>query len=117
MVYGNVCAFCNLQLKLIEAAHIVPVRIDNSTDKTSNGVALCALHHKSYDYALVTFNHRFEIRYDETKMDKLKKIGHDGGMRQFINNLRPAIIVPPEQRDRPNIDYVKRANRIRGWKF
>ncbi len=54
--YGHRCAFCDIQLGLVEAAHIVPVSHEASTDDTHNGVSLCALHHKAYDAALVTFN-------------------------------------------------------------
>ncbi|GAB4506753.1 MAG: hypothetical protein Fur0017_30080 [Anaerolineales bacterium] len=50
--YSNRCAFCDIQLKLIEAAHILPVSYEGSTDETSNGIALCSLHHKAYDKSL-----------------------------------------------------------------
>lgn len=47
--YDYACAVCGVQLRLVEAAHIVPVGVPRSTDETVNGVALCALHHDAYD--------------------------------------------------------------------
>src|SRR5690606_35052503 len=38
--YEHKCAMCGVQLELIDAAHILPVAADQSTDDTNNGVAL-----------------------------------------------------------------------------
>src|SRR5690606_38558092 len=54
--YQHRCAFCEVQLRLLDAAHILPVAHPDSDDLVTNGVALCALHHRAYDAALVTFN-------------------------------------------------------------
>jgi len=37
--YGSRCAFCGIKLKLNEAAHIIPVSHEASTDETSNGIS------------------------------------------------------------------------------
>jgi putative restriction endonuclease len=37
------------------------------------------------------------------------------GMEKFIQNLRPLINLPPAKNDRPNINYIIKANEIRGW--
>lgn len=114
--YGNKCAFSGMQLKLIDAAHIVPVSYDNSTDDTANGIALSALYHRAYDKGLVTFNENYQIIVNTTEMKKLKEIGFDGGMDKFIKDLRPIISVPPSISDRPNVAFIKEANKLRGWK-
>lgn len=113
--YGFQCAVCNIQLKLIDASHIIPVNIEGSSDETSNGIALCPLHHRAYDRSLITFNEYYQVLNNENKMDKLREIGHDGKMEEFIRNLRPLIELPPSTDDRPNTNYIKRANKIRGW--
>lgn len=112
--YANKCAFCSIQLKLIDAAHIVPVQYEG-TDETSNGVALCALHHRAYDRNLVTFNADYQIIYSKDQFNKLREIGLDGGVEKFIDDLRAVIHLPPTVSDRPHIDYISRANQIRGW--
>jgi putative restriction endonuclease len=113
--YNYRCAFCDIQLNLIEAAHIIPVSYETSTDETRNGIALCTLHHKAYDNSLVTFNERYQIVSSEQKIENLRQINRDGGIQRFVNDLKPVIGVPPENRDRPHVNYVARANRIRGW--
>lgn len=114
--YGNKCAFSGMQLKLVDAAHILPVSSDKSTDDTFNGIALSALYHRAYDKGLVTFNEKYQIILKTNELTKLKEIGFDGGMEEFRNNLRPIINVPPAINDRPNINFIKEANKLRGWK-
>lgn len=115
--YGNKCAFSGMQLKLVDAAHILPVSFNTSTDDTSNGIALSALYHRAYDRGIVTFNEQYQIIVNSLEMKKLKEIGFDGGMDKFIKDLRPIINVPPAITDRPNINFIKEANRLRGWKI
>jgi putative restriction endonuclease len=115
--YGNKCAFSGLQLKLVDAAHILPVSYDTSTDDTSNGIALSALYHRAYDRGIVTFNEQYQTIVNTAEMKKLKEIGFDGGMDRFIKDLRPIINVPPAITDRPNINFIKEANQLRGWKI
>ena len=52
--YQHQCAFCGVQLELIDAAHIIPVAAVTSTDETKNGIALCKLHHTAFDRNLVS---------------------------------------------------------------
>src|SRR6266496_904566 len=60
--YSFHCAVCGIQLKLVEAAHIIPVNHDNGTDETRNGLALCALHHKAYDQGLITVVEDYSVQ-------------------------------------------------------
>jgi len=115
--YGNRCAFSGLQLKLVDAAHIVPVSSDGSTDETSNGIALSALYHRAYDRGLVTFNEKYQTVVNENAMKKLVEFGFDGGIRNFIRDIRPIINVPPAINDRPNVNFIREANKLRGWKI
>lgn len=112
--YSNKCAFCGVQLKLIDAAHIVPVQYDG-TDETSNGIALCALHHRAFDRNLVTFNGDYQILHNVKQFDQLREIGLDGGADKFVGDLRAVIHLPPTINDRPHVEYVDKANEIRGW--
>jgi putative restriction endonuclease len=114
--YGNKCAFSGVQLKLVDAAHILPVSHANSTDDTANGIALSALHHRAYDRGLITFNEQYQVVVNTDQAKRLKEIGFDGGMDRFVKELRPIIHLPPSVSDRPNLQFVKEANRLRGWK-
>lgn len=113
--YKDRCAFSGMQLGLVDAAHILPVEVETSTDTTSNGIALSTLYHRAYDWKMVTFNEQYQIVVNPTEMKRLKEIGFDGGMNDFIKMLRPLIHVPADKKDRPNVKYVSEANKQRGW--
>lgn len=115
--YSNRCAFSGMQLKLVDAAHIVPVSSEISTDETANGIALSALYHRAYDRGLVTFNDQYQILVNEEKLKELRNLGYDGGEDRFRSSLRPIIDVPPAVSDRPNVHLIREANRLRGWKI
>ncbi len=114
--YNYRCAFSGIQLKLVDAAHIVPVNFETSTDETSNGIALSAIHHKAYDKGLLTFTEDYKIIHNEKEINKLKELNLHGGIDKFLSNLRPIIDVPPAITDRPNVNYIKTANNLRGWR-
>jgi putative restriction endonuclease len=113
--YGHQCAMCGMQLRLIHGAHILPAAHEDSTDQTSNGVALCALHHRAYDRALVTFDPLFKVNVNEQMVNKLKTDDRAAGLASFCKYLRPLLIVPPDKKDRPAEKFVKAANVLRGW--
>lgn len=114
--YSYRCATCGIQLKLVEAAHIIPVNHENSTDETRNGLALCALHHKAYDQALITIGDDYLVKLNQLQVNELKKLSLDGGLASFAQGLRAMILLPPAISDRPHAEYIKIANQIRGWK-
>jgi putative restriction endonuclease len=114
--YNFHCAVCGIQLRLVEAAHIIPVNHENSTDETRNGLALCALHHKAYDQALVTIVDDYSIQVNRNQTTELQKQKLSDGLEKFSQDLRPIIILPPAVSDRPHAEYIRIANSIRGWK-
>lgn len=113
--YGHACAFCGIQLKLLESAHIVPVSEPTSTDETCNGVALCALHHKAYDKSLITFDTDFKLHVNEARVTELKELKLHGRLKQFRDDLFETVAIPAKKADQPRADYVKKANALRGW--
>ncbi len=113
--YSHQCATCSLQMDLVEAAHIVPVAVPNSTDETANGLALCTLHHKAYDRAIIAVDDQYHVLMSNSEKSRLQDIGHDGGMDSFIRGLRPLIILPPAINDRPNVRYLRKGREVRSW--
>ncbi|MDQ2696688.1 MAG: HNH endonuclease [Pseudomonadota bacterium] len=55
-------------------AHIIPVAADSSTDETTNGIALCALHHKAYDQNLLGFDEDYRIEISGSAVAELKEL-------------------------------------------
>ncbi len=115
--YNHRCAICGLQLRLLDGAHILPVADPDSTDETANGVALCALHHRAYDRMLVTFDTDFRVHINEMRVRELRAAGLTGKLRDFRDNLREVIHLPPEKGHRPKREFVEKANVLRGWNF
>jgi len=113
--YNFRCSVCGIQLKLVQAAHIVPVSHEQSTDETRNGLALCALHHLAYDRSLITVTENYSVILNDDKVEELRRKRLVEGLDNFRNNLRQYIILPPEVTQRPHVEYIKLANRIRGW--
>ncbi len=114
--YDYHCAMCGLQLKLVDAAHIIPVNHEKSTDETRNGLALCVLHHRAYDQALLTVWDDYSIRVNDAQVDQLRRIRRAGGVDTFLSNLGSVIRTPVVINDRPHVEYIRIANYIRNWK-
>lgn len=115
--YGHGCAMCTMQLRLLDAAHILPAAHPDSTDGTNNGVALCALHHRAFDRTLVTFDAEFRTHANEAMIQRLAAERRDGGLQAFRQALRPILALPPDRRDRPARHFVDSANELRGWPY
>lgn len=113
--YGHSCAMCGVQLRLVDGAHILPVAHVDSTDQTANGVALCALHHRSYDRGLVTFDADYSIIINKSRFQELIDSDRGKGGKAFRSSLRPVLAVPPDKKDRPAAKFVEKANMLRGW--
>jgi putative restriction endonuclease len=115
--YAATCAFCGVQLKLVEAAHIIPVAAESSTDETANGVALCALHHKAYDQNLLSFDEEYRIEISSTTMLSLTRLNLSGGLKHFQSGLKNAILLPADKRDYPSKQYISESRKIRRWRL
>jgi len=113
--YGNACSMCGVQLRLIDAAHILPVSTHNNDD-TSNGIALCALHHRAYDRALLSMDDQYRIVLNPDRLAVLETEHLTQGLARFKKNLRALLSLPPASRDRPEPATIRQANRERGWK-
>jgi putative restriction endonuclease len=114
--YNSKCAMCGVQLKLVDAAHIIPVAARTSTDETKNGVALCKLHHAAFDSNLVSFDERYRVEVSNARSASLTDGHLGGGLRQFMAALRPALLLPNDRRDYPPPVYIREARSVRGWK-
>lgn len=113
--YQHRCAVCGVQLKLIDAAHILPVASDLSTDETTNGIALCKLHHFSYDRNLISFDTDYKVEVSSSEQSRLAADNLAGGWASFKKSLLTAIILPADKRDYPSIAYIAESRKVRRW--
>ena len=112
--YGHRCAFCSVQLSLLDAAHIVPVAAPGSTDEIVNGVALCKLHHFAYDENLVSFDASYAIEVSAARLGELS--GRHGGLPGFRSALGGSLALPAQERHYPKPEYIRSSRKVRGWR-
>lgn len=109
------CAVCNCDLKLVDAAHIIPVSHRNSTDDVTNGVALCRLHHGAYDNALLGIQSSYNIVINPTMVNRLSAIGLGTALEEFQSRLPEKIRVPASIEARPSPKKLKLGLQVRRW--
>ena len=114
--YSHLCAICGMQLDLVEAAHIVPVADSRSIDHPRNGLALCVLHHRAFDNALVTIQSDFHVALNLQEIERLRATRKGEGETAFMDMIRKSPIHLPQQAsDWPDGANIQIANELRGW--
>lgn len=111
--YDNRCAVTRFQLRLVDAAHILPVPSRDSSDHVTNGMALSPTFHRAYDNCLIYLDEDHVMRLNAEKADEIKKYNLDGGIREFQAFLDKKIHLPLDMNQRPRAEYIKMANKHR----
>lgn len=112
--YTHRCAICGIQLDLVEAAHIVPYAHPKGLDVINNGVALCALHHKSFDMGLLYVDEDYSIWINMARVDYLKKVGRSEGLKLYRSYMQSKLILPSTEGWLPSRANIVLGNELRG---
>ena len=102
LAYETRCAICELKHgSLLDAAHIVPDSEERGIATTSNGLALCKIHHAAYDQDMLGVSPDYRVAVNRDLLDEV-----DGPMlRHGIQEMHGREIVLPRRRaDRPDRD-------------
>ncbi|HVA77733.1 MAG TPA: HNH endonuclease [Candidatus Binataceae bacterium] len=110
--YGNRCAVTRVQLRLIDAAHILPLGAPGSADRVHNGIALSPTYHRAFDAGLIYLDEDFRMRLNDGQIQVLQRLNLVGGIESFKAPLGK-IFLPPESTQWPSVDFIRRANRFR----
>lgn len=97
----------------MDAAHILPVPLDDSSDHVTNGVALSPTFHRAYDNCLIYLDEDYVMRLNKEKAKELKAVNLDGGLSKFCSFLDKKIHLPIDKSQRPWINYIFKANKYR----
>jgi putative restriction endonuclease len=102
--YINRCAICQIQhVELIDAAHILSDRHPRGHAAVTNGLALCKIHHTSYDRNILGIDGDLTVRI---RSDVLAE--SDGPMLkhglQEMNGQK--LHIPRERSSRPNLEFI-----------
>ena len=111
--YDNRCAVTRVQMNLVDAAHILPVRAEGSSDHVSNGISLSPTMHRAYDNCLIYLDQSLVMRMNKEKAAQLANDGLDSGLATFRNLLDKPIHLPIDVAQRPRPEFVVRANNYR----
>lgn len=110
--YGQRCAVTRIQLRLVEAAHILPVGAPESSDAVQNGIALSPTYHRAYDAGLIFLDEQCRMRLNENQAHVLRSLNLAMGIESFCAPLGE-ILLPPDPAQRPDPNFIRRANRHR----
>lgn len=111
--YDNRCAVTRIQMRLVEAAHIVPVKAEGGSDHVSNGVCLSPTIHRAYDNCLIYLDGDLIMRMNEEKATQLMNDGVEGGLDRIRAFLDKPIHLPIDVGQRPRKQFIERANLYR----
>ena len=110
--YGQRCAVTRVQLRLVDAAHILPVGAPGSADHVRNGIALSPTYHRAFDAGLIYLDEQYRMRLNNGQLHVLDRLNLAGGIDVFRAPLGE-IFLPPDPQQRPSSDFIRRANRFR----
>ncbi len=113
IAYDRKCAVTGLQLRLIDAAHILPVGAVGSTDDVANGICLSPSYHRAYDRGLIYLTDDRRMLINERKKQDLVRSGLGGGLAEFEAHLGRQIILPADRAQWPRVNFIRNANRFR----
>jgi putative restriction endonuclease len=103
--YRDSCTMCRLRHpELLDAAHILPDSHPEGTPVTSNGLAMCKLHHAAFDRNVVGIRPDLVV---EVRSDILDEI--DGPMLRYgLQELHAhrLLVVPRNEADRPRPEFL-----------
>jgi putative restriction endonuclease len=110
--YGHRCAVTRLQLRLVDAAHILPVPAPGSSDHIINGVALSPTYHRAFDCGLIYLDEDRVMRTNPNKEQELAHLELGGGLAEFRSSLGK-IHLPADRHQWPDARFIRKANRFR----
>jgi len=110
--YGRQCAVSRVQLRLVDAAHILPVGAPGIADHVRNGIALSPTYHRAFDAGLIYLDEQYRMQLNNGRLHIFERLHLAGGVNIFRAPLGE-IFLPPDPQQRPSIDFIRRANRFR----
>ncbi len=97
--YRSRCAICGLdRVQLLDASHIAPDAADDDTAAVTNGIAMCAIHHRAFDDHLVGVTPGYRVEVSRRLLEV-----EDGPMLDVLKGShQTTLLVPGSARNRPD---------------
>ena len=104
--YGTRCAVCAIRhSQLLDAAHITADADERGEPLTSNGLALCKIHHGAFDAGIIGIRPNLTLHVRDDVLDEI-----DGPMLRHgiqAHHDKPLMVIPSRGRDRPDEDRLE----------
>ncbi|MCK0439799.1 HNH endonuclease [Gordonia alkaliphila] len=98
--YELKCAVCSLKKpNLLDAAHIIPDRMPGGQPIVRNGLALCKIHHATYDQNIIGISPDYEIRVNQEVLEEVDGPMLKHGIQEMDHRQ---LWLPPRTADRPD---------------
>ncbi|MBI3854721.1 MAG: HNH endonuclease [Planctomycetes bacterium] len=102
--YRTRCAICELRIRnLLDGAHILPDSHARGEPKVSNGMSMCALHHRAFDRKILDVTPDYVVKVGEVVISE-----HD---LAAILNIREyegkRILIPRDPREHPDPELLR----------
>lgn len=111
--YESRCAVTRMQLRIIEAAHIVPVPDPKSNDDVQNGIALSPTYHRAFDSGLVYLDEDFHFKVNRNKEAELASLKLVDGLPDLALAMSKRIHLPADRRQWPTTAIIRAAKKSR----
>ena len=103
------CTVCAVQLEIIEAAHIIPVNDQNSSDEVWNGLSLCPNHHTLFDARQFVVEPNLIVTVDAETVEFLRESDRASGIELLTDFHNKKIRAPDFWRTSPEVRERMRA--------
>ncbi len=113
--YSYRCCLTGVALRLVDAAHIVPVSEPTSTDEPKNGIALNPLLHRAYDNGLLGLLPRGRTALNERLIKDLSEKKLAAGLDLVRGLIPPKMTMPTSAEFAPPDSYLLKGLSVRGW--
>lgn len=104
--YKDHCVICRLrEPELLDASHIIGDADAKGVPVVSNGMALCAIHHRAFDSLLVTLDPDYRVRVSERLLEDEDGPMLERGIKDF--HMKEAMYIPKRHQDKPNREALE----------
>ncbi len=102
--YRSQCAICRLkELRLLDAAHIVGDLETGGAPAVTNGLSLCAIHHRAFDQNLVGVSPDYVVHVSRRLRDD-----EDGPMLELLKGFHDVpLLLPQRLKERPDPERLE----------
>ncbi len=104
--YNEHCIICRLrEPELLDASHIVGDADAKGVPAVSNGMALCAIHHRAFDNMLITLDPDYRVRVSERLLEDEDGPMLEHGIKDF--HMKEAMYLPRRTQDKPDREALE----------